>query len=88
MADAQAQALGAVSHNGDELLAAHIGNARRRRVNVYDDDLRPMHVISKEKPGSKLKIDGAMAACLSWEARGDAIASGALKGGGRPSVFV
>lgn len=84
----QAQALGEVSHNGDELLAQHIGNARKRRVNVYDDDLRPMHVIGKERAGSKLKIDGAMSACLSYEARGDAIAAGALKGGGRPSVFV
>jgi stage V sporulation protein SpoVS len=36
-----------------------------------------MHTLSKDRPDSPSKIDGAMAGVLSWEARGDAIAAGA-----------
>ena len=67
---------GDVSHNGDDLLAEHIANARRKSTNVDDEDGRTMHVIAKESPQSRKKIDGAAAAALSWEARGDAIAAG------------
>jgi hypothetical protein len=38
-----------------------------------------MYVIQKETPSSPLKIDAAAAAALSWEARGDAIASGIVE---------
>ena len=68
---------GDLSHDGDELLARHIGNAHKRQLNVYDDEHRQMHTLAKEHPDSRRKIDGAMAAVLSWEARGDAIAAGA-----------
>jgi hypothetical protein len=36
-----------------------------------------MWTISKDRVDSPRKIDAAMAAVLSWEARGDAISSGA-----------
>lgn len=68
---------GDLSHNGDEVLTRHIKNAVRQKVNVYDDDHRQMHTISKDRPDSPRKIDAAMAAVLSREARGDAIAAGA-----------
>lgn len=70
-------AAGDVTHNGDPEVAAHIANARRQKLNIFDDEHRQMHTISKDRPDSPRKIDAAMAAVLSWEARGDAIASGA-----------
>lgn len=86
---AAAQKAGDLSHNGDVTFTAHMGNAKRRTVNVYDDDHRPMWGVSKEAPNSPLKIDAAMAGCLSWEARGDAIAAGATKRTRRrASVFI
>lgn len=79
---------GDLTHNGDELFRQHIANARRKIVNVYDEDARPMHVIQKEAPGSPAKIDAAAAGALSWEARGDAVAAGTIAVGGYddPSV--
>lgn len=68
---------GDLTHDGDSMFARHIGNAVRRRVNVYDEDRRQMWTIGKDRPHSPRKMDGAMAAVLSWEARGDAIAAGA-----------
>lgn len=74
-----------VSHNGDPVFAAHIGNAKKKRVNVYDDDHRPMWGVAKASPSEK--IDASMAGCLSWEARGDAIAAGALRTTRKASAF-
>lgn len=54
----------------------HLKNARRQKVNVYDDQHRQMFTIAKERPDSPLKMDGAMAATMAWEARGDCIAAG------------
>lgn len=68
---------GDLSHSGDELFARHLKNARRQRLNVYDDQHRQMHSLSKDRSDSPRKIDGAMAGVLSWEARGDAIAAAA-----------
>lgn len=82
----QAMTSGEVSHNGDEIFARHIANSRRRYVNVFDDEHRQMYVIAKESAGSSLKIDTAMAGALSFEARGDAIALGALNRSARQSV--
>jgi len=70
---------GDLTHEGDDVLGRHIENAKRRKVNVYDDERRQMWVIGKERDASPLFINGAWAACLSWEARRDAIASGALE---------
>lgn len=74
---------GEQSHSGDPDFTRHIKNAVRQKVNVFDDDHRQMHTISKDRPDSPRKIDGAAAGVLSWEARGDAIAKGAKPKGGR-----
>lgn len=71
---------GVLTHDGHEVLERHIGNAVRHQTRIRDEDTGGwMWVIRKETPKSRLKIDLAMAACLSWEARGDAIRDGALK---------
>lgn len=70
---------GDLSHNADDTLTRHVKNAVRRKVNIYDDEHRNLHSISKDRPDSPRKIDAAMAAVLSWEARGDAIADGAQR---------
>ena len=69
---------GDLSHSGDEHLARHIKNAVRRKSTVRDDEGRLLHTIGKDRWDSPRKIDAAMAAILSWKARTDAIADGAL----------
>jgi phage terminase large subunit-like protein len=78
---------GAVSHDGSEPLARHVGNAYRRPLHTLDDQGRPLWVIQKERSDSPHKIDAAMAAVLSWRARIDALASG-VQAGGEPRVTV
>jgi phage terminase large subunit-like protein len=56
-------------HDEDPVLTRHILNARRR-IN------RSGVAIAKEHPASARKIDAAMAACLAYEARADAVAAG------------
>lgn len=70
---------GDVSHDGDETLVTHLGNAKKRKLRVFDEKHRQMYTLSKDRPDSPRKMDGAMAAVLSWEARGDAIAAGATQ---------
>jgi len=72
-----AQAFGNLTNDGDPVMAQHIANAVKRPVNVKDDEGRPMWLLDKPEPGRK--IDASMAGGLSWEARGDCIASGALR---------
>jgi len=67
---------GELLHDGNPHLARHIGNAVRRILKMRDEDGRPLWTIYKERPDSPLKIDAAMAAILSWEARGDALTAG------------
>ena len=67
---------GVLSHDGDELLARHIANAVRRPTKMREGE-EELWVIRKDSSKSTRKIDAAMAACLSWEARGDAIRAGA-----------
>lgn len=74
-----AQRIGGLTHDGDSDMARHIGNARKRETRIRDAEGRLMWTIQKDHPNSANKIDGAMAGCLSWEARGDAIAEGATK---------
>ncbi|MEV2279188.1 terminase TerL endonuclease subunit [Nocardiopsis sp. NPDC049922] len=63
---------GQLVHDGDPMLAWHIGNALTKET--------PHGVIlRKDKPKSKNKIDAAVAAILAYEARGDAIADGRMK---------
>lgn len=72
----QAIESGDLSHDGDSVMERHIGNARRRKLTVLDDQERPMHTLAKDSVQSPRKIDAAMAGLLSWEARGDCIAAG------------
>jgi phage terminase large subunit-like protein len=73
---ADAITTGDLRHNGSQDLVRHVGNACRRTLTIKDSDGRPIWVIQKERPDSPMKIDAAMAAVLSWEARRDAIAAG------------
>jgi hypothetical protein len=65
-----------VSHNGDARLAVHVANARKMHTNLVDEHGKPLWILRKERPDSPDKIDAAMAAVLSWEARNDALAAG------------
>ena len=71
-----AQVDGSLTHDGDKLYARHIANAVKRDARVKDDDDKPMWTIQKDRHDSPRKIDAAMAGCLSWEARRDAITAG------------
>jgi phage terminase large subunit-like protein len=73
---------GEATHNGDPTFTRHIGNAQKNPLNFRDDDGAPLWLIQKDRPGSPNKIDAAMAGCLSWQARLDAVAAGA----GEPQV--
>lgn len=72
-----AQRGGEVTHDGHEEFARHIGAAQRREIKMVDDEGKPLWVMEKERHDSPNKIDLAMAGGLSWQARLDAIASGA-----------
>lgn len=70
---------GTISHDGDPRLTRHIGNSRRKDLpGEFDEHGKKLWQIQKERPDSPHKIDLAMAAVLSREARTDAIAAGAL----------
>lgn len=72
----QAIAAGDVRHAGDPDLTRHLANAVRKRLYLRDDNDQPLWLIQKERPDSPMKIDAAMAAVLSWEARTHAMALG------------
>ena len=72
-----AQLDGTCTHDGHELFAEHIGNAVRKTLPSRTVDDEPLWLIEKVRHDSLDKIDLAMAGCLSWEARGDAVAAGA-----------
>ena len=57
-------------------LVRHIGNAVRKATNMRDDDGHFLWLIGKDGVKSPNKIDLAIAASLSWKARGDAISEG------------
>lgn len=59
----------------DEAFDKHIGNAGRKDVNIFDDEGRRLFVLQKIHPDRK--FDNAMAGCLSWQARLEAIRTGA-----------
>ena len=72
---------GVMSYGGEhaDRLEAHIANAVKAPTAMRDeDDGSRLWLIRKDGRNSPRKIDLAMAACLSWEARGSAIAKGAL----------
>jgi hypothetical protein len=68
---------GTWSYDGNETFRAHLANARKHAIPILDEDGVNLFTIRKERPDSPLKIDAAMAGCLSWEAYRDAIAAGA-----------
>lgn len=73
---------GELSHSGDVDLARHLGNAVKRPLTYRDESAeteaeKQLWLIQKERPDSPHKIDAAMAADLSWEARMDALTAGA-----------
>ena len=68
---------GGLSHDGNAVLSHHIANAHRHDLPQLGEDGKPLWLIRKERHDSPHKIDLAMAAVLSWEARTDAIAAGA-----------
>lgn len=70
----------AFRHDGNPVLATHIGNAHKMPLTVLDDKERPMHSLCKEHPHSENKIDGAMGCVLAHEARRDCIADGEWMG--------
>lgn len=65
-----------VTFANDPVFLQHLKNARRRKVNAYDEEHRQMYTLAKDRADSPWKMDGAMASTLSWEARGDCIAKG------------
>jgi hypothetical protein len=73
-----AVAAGDVTLDGNPVFMQHLRNARKRMVTALDDKERQMHVLSKSSIRSPYKIDAAAAAVLSWEARSDALKSGAV----------
>lgn len=71
---------GTISHDGDARLTRHLANSRRHDLpGQIDEQGKPLWLIQKERPDSPNKIDAAMAAVLSWEARTDCIAAGGVK---------
>lgn len=58
------------THDGDSTLAEHVLNARRSEASGH-------LLVRKEHRKSRKKIDACIAAVLAWEARGDAVSSGA-----------
>jgi phage terminase large subunit-like protein len=78
---------GDLTHDNDSTLARHVGNAHRHDLPQRDAEGKPYYLIRKEREDSPFKIDAAMAAVLSWEARTDAVASGAEDSGHGPSFY-
>jgi phage terminase large subunit-like protein len=74
----EAISAGDVTFDGNPVFMTHLRHARKRMVTALDDKERQMHVLSKSSSRSPQKIDIAAAAVLSWEARSDALASGAV----------
>lgn len=77
---------GELTHDGNPRYVNHVANARRQYTNLHDEEGNRIWIIQKERPDSPMKIDYAMAGCLSWEARNDAVAAGATSSNG-PSVY-
>ncbi len=73
-----------LTHEPSVVLAQHVANAVKRPTGIRDEDGERLYTIAKEHRGSARKIDAAMAAILSWEARTDAVAAGVLDEINRP----
>jgi hypothetical protein len=82
-----AMTTGDVTHSGHPVLARHVANSRRHDLKILDEDDTPLWTLAKERPDSKLYIDAAMAGCLSWQARLDALGKGKWKPRKRVTVY-
>ncbi len=71
-----AQISGELTQSGQPDFARHIANARKGDLKLLDDDDTPLWTIYKERSDSIKFIDLAMAGCLSWQARLDALRRG------------
>jgi phage terminase large subunit-like protein len=69
-------ATGEVTHDGDRRFDDHMGNARQQPTGLVDEDEKPLWILRKERPDSPKKIDAAVTAVISWEARNDTVAAG------------
>lgn len=78
---------GEITLSPDDVFQKHLRNATKQKVNVYDENHVQLHTIAKERPDSPRKMDGAMAAVLSWEARGDCVAAGKARRAGKSRGF-
>ncbi len=67
-----------IGHDGGLLLAQHVRQAQRRQTQIQLDDGRRGAVIRRESPTSQRWTNGAEASVMAWEARADAIQTGAL----------
>lgn len=85
---AAAISTGQLKHSGDATFSLHIGNAHRKELNERDDKGVRLWTLQKERDGAPDKIDAAVAAVLSWEARTVVIAEGALNQKARFGAFV
>lgn len=70
---------GAVCHTGDRLLRRHVLNANAERQRVKLDPIRHGVTLAKNRNSRRNLIDLAMCAVLANEAKGFAIANGALE---------
>lgn len=70
---------GELTNDGDPVFTAHVGHAQKRLLNIRDDKGDRLWTIQKEREGGQLKIDLGVCGVISWEARNDAIAAGALR---------
>lgn len=77
----EAMDTGAVTHvyrpgnTGDESFERHVAAAGRKDVNLFDDAGERLYVLNKIH--ADRRFDNAMAGCLSWQARLEAIRTGA-----------
>ncbi|MGW1057612.1 hypothetical protein [Micromonospora rubida] len=83
-----AQTSGELTNSGGPDYARHIANSRKGDLKLLDDDDTPLWTIYKERPDSPLYIDLAMAGCLSWRARLDALAKGGWQRKPRRKIIV
>jgi len=80
---------GRMTHSGDVRLHRHLANSRRDDLKGWRDEQgKALWLIRKDRPDSPQKIDAAMAAVLSWEARTDAVASGVQQAGNGVEAWV
>lgn len=80
-------AAGELSHDAHPLLERHIGNAHRMTLHMRSDDGSSLWVVVKDRKGSPHKVDAAVAAVLSWQARLDAVALGVCKEEAEPAAY-